>query len=158
MPKLRFPLAGLALVLLTGCGMAIPADPDGTLNEVTDGILHVGVTASGEWVELRPGGDPQGVEPALVQDFAKTLDAEIEWVQGSERELAEGLKLGELDLAVGGFADDTPWVTDAGMTLPYAETTDQRGNTIKHVMLTPLGENAFLLNLERFLLEQEVAP
>ncbi len=74
------------------------------------------------------------------------------WVLGSERELADGLEHGELDIAIGGFADDTPWVSQAGVTRPYGESLDKHGKTIKHVMLVPPGENSFLLKLDSFLL------
>ncbi len=146
-------LATLVLAL-GGCAASIPADPEGTLAEVTGGTLRVGATDSGEWVQVEPGVDATGVEARLAERFATTIDAEVQWVQGSEHELVELLKHGELDLVIGGFADDTPWTRDAGTTRPYAETVDARGNTVKHVMLVRKGENAFLLELDRFLVEQ----
>ena len=65
--------------------------------------------------------------------------------------LAEDLKHGELDLVIGGLNDKTPWEKDAGLTRAYAESVDTRGQGRKHVMLVPKGENAFLLELDRFL-------
>ena len=157
MLKIRAMVPGLALVLsLTSCGITIPQDPDGTLDRVTGGTLRVGVSENAEWVRLPPAGDPEGIEPGLVEEFAGTLDATIEWVPGAEHELADDLFNGELDMAIGGFGSDTPWVKEAGITRPYAETTDERGKTVKHVMLVPLGENAFLLELDQFLQAQEV--
>ncbi|WP_225668387.1 transporter substrate-binding domain-containing protein [Arthrobacter sp. AET 35A] len=144
-------------LLLTGCGTLIPADPNGTLESVTDGTLHVGVTDNALWVDVLPEMDPKGVEPDLVRSFANEIDAEIEWSEGSEYELVEGLKHGRLDLAIGGFASDTPWTSDTGVTRPYTESADARGKSVKHVMLVPMGENAFLLELDRFLLDQDVS-
>lgn len=141
---------------MVGCGISMPADPDGTLERVTGGTLRVGVTANGKWVSLGPGPEPRGIEPSLVRSFAATIGASPEWVTGSEQELTKALKEGELDLVVGGFAADTPWVTHAGTTRPYTESKDAFGKTVKHVLLVPLGENAFLLALDRFLLEQDV--
>ena len=42
-------------------------------------------------------------------------------------------------------------MTHAGLTRPYAESRDERGKLHKHVMLVPMGENAFLLELDKFL-------
>jgi ABC-type amino acid transport substrate-binding protein len=150
-------LAGLIGLTLAGCGLAMPTDPDGTLANIDGGTLRVGVTESFDekstWVRVEPGPDtePSGIEVDLVREFASERDATIEWSQGSEHQLAEKLKHGRLDLVIGGFADDTPWTTHAGLTKPYAESKDPLGRTVKHVMLVPLGENAFLVELDQFL-------
>lgn len=146
-----------ALLALPGCG-AYPADPDGTLDRVRGGTLRVGASANGDWVRLPDAGGArtgrvEGTEADLVRQFADSLDAEVEWVQGTEHVLAEELKHGSLDLVIGGLDDKTPWTTHAGLTRPYTESRDSRGSLRKHVMLVPLGENAFLLELDRFLLE-----
>ena len=134
-----------ALLLGTGCGVTVPADPDGTLNRVRGGVLRVGVTQHPGFVDLG-GGEPQGTEPELVREFAAVVGAEVEWIEGSERELVEGLKDGVLDAAAGGFRDDSPWQHKAGMTRPYGETDDGKGMKARHE-----GENAVLLELDRFL-------
>lgn len=154
-------IAGLLAVVtlatgMAGCAVSVPRDPDGTLERVAGGNLRVGVTANGKWASLRDGQEPQGIEPALARSFASSISATPEWVTGSEQELTKALKEGELDLVIGGFAADTPWVTHAGTTRPYTESKDAFGKTVKHVFLVPLGENAFLLALDRFLLQQDV--
>ncbi len=136
---------------LTACGTSFPSDPDGTLDRVSGGTLRVGASANGEWVSLPASGEPQGREPDLVRAFAAQLGAGIEWSEGAEHVLAEDLKHGELDLVIGGLNDKTPWEKDAGLTRAYAESVDTRGQGRKHVMLVPKGENAFLLELDRFL-------
>lgn len=160
MPRIRWAVILAAAPLLAGCGVSMPADPDGTLQEITGGTIQVGVTAAageeGNWVQLQPGTEPAGIEPDLVRGFAATREATVEWIGGTEHELVDDLEHGELDLVIGGFADDTPWTKHAGMTRPYMETKDERGKTVKHVMLTPLGENAFLLALDKYLLAQEL--
>ncbi|WP_123698424.1 transporter substrate-binding domain-containing protein [Agrococcus jenensis] len=145
----------LAVTVLTGCA-TVPADPDGTLERVQGGVLRVGVTENAPWVELSDGGDPSGTEPALILEFAERLDAEVEWTPGSEATLAEALEAGELDLVIGGFVEDTPWTEFGASTRPYVEAGTAEGND-KHVMLAPLGENAFLVALETFLDEQAVS-
>ncbi|WP_347755681.1 transporter substrate-binding domain-containing protein [Agrococcus sp. ProA11] len=141
-----------AATLLAGCS-SIPADPDGTLERVRGGTLRVGVTENPPWVELSDAGEPAGTEPELVVAFADELGAEVEWTDGSESRLAAALEAGELDLVIGGLLDDTPWVEVGAATRPYAEVEAPWG-TERHVMLTPMGENAFLVALETFLDEE----
>src|SRR5688500_9905358 len=96
-----------ALALLLGACDATPWDPEGTLDRVSGSIMRVGVTASEPWVSIE-SGDPTGVEVTLVQRFAESLDAEIEWVEGSEEELFGALKYGEIDLLIGGLSIRSP--------------------------------------------------
>lgn len=147
------------LLMLTGCASSFPADPQGTLEKAQGGTLRVGASINGDWVRISAdtsgavrSSDVQGTEADLVRDFAAQLGADVEWVAGTEQVLAEELKHGGLDLVIGGLDDKTPWVTHAGLTRPYAESRDGRGNLHKHVMLVPLGENAFLLELDKFLM------
>ncbi|HEY9357095.1 MAG TPA: transporter substrate-binding domain-containing protein [Arthrobacter sp.] len=145
-------LLTLATILaLAGCGN-YPADPTGTLERVADGTLRVGASENGDWVQVA-GEDVQGTDADLVRDFAARIGAEVQWVSGTEHVLAEELKHGELDLVIGGLDDKTPWAQHGGLTRAYAESRDSRGALHKHVMLVPLGENAFLLELDRFLME-----
>ncbi|OAE00583.1 ABC transporter substrate-binding protein [Arthrobacter sp. OY3WO11] len=156
-------MAGLllaALLVLSGCGSSFPADPEGTLERVRGGTLRVGASMNGDWVRISAPGsgelssnDVQGTEAELAKEFATRLGARIEWVAGTEHVLADELKHGGLDLVIGGVDDKTPWVTHAGLTRPYTESRDGRGNIHKHVMLVPLGENAFLLELDKYLME-----
>lgn len=145
-------LALAAVLALAGCGSPYPADPAGTLERVVDGTLRVGASENGEWVDI-DGEDVQGTEADLVRDFAARLGADIEWASGTEHVLAEELKHGQLDLVIGGLDDKTPWAQHGGLTRVYTESRDSRGSLHKHVMLVPLGENAFLLELDRFLME-----
>jgi polar amino acid transport system substrate-binding protein len=209
----------LTVVAVTGC--QFPSDPDGTLERVRDGTMRVGVTESDPWVDLADPDDPQGVEPALVRRLAAHLNAEIEWVDGSEEELMGALKEGQLDLVAGGLTKKTPWKKEAALTWPYLRTRlvvgappgaslpddfdavdiafergseaggllarktkaepvavdelrDRRAAAVDdwllddlglratgtelskhdHVMAAPLGENAWLVELERFLLRR----
>ena len=143
----------LAALALVGCGLSIPADPDGTLETVTGGVLEVGVSPSPPFTDLS-GDEPTGSEVELVESFARSIEAEISWTEGGEEELVEQLSSGELDLVIGGITDQTPWSSDVAPTRAYAETTEADGSTTKHVMLTPMGENAFLSALERHLDEE----
>lgn len=154
----RLLAVALALTLgLAGCA-SYPADPDGTLDRVSGGTLRVGISPNGDWTDITDEGEPSGVEVTLVKQFAESIDAEIEWMEGGEEQLLTELEEGALDLIIGGFTDKTPWSTKAAITKPFAEVEAKSGKTEKHVMAAAMGENAFLLELEKFLLNREEAP
>ncbi|WEK62876.1 MAG: hypothetical protein P0Y60_07685 [Candidatus Microbacterium colombiense] len=141
----------MTAVLLSGCGISIPSDPDGTLDAVSGAELRVGVAPEGELVHV-DGATPSGSVIDLVEGFAKSIDAEPEWTVATEETLVRMLGEGDLDLVAGGFTTDTPWVDKAGITRGYVgiEGAGER----ELVMLVPLGENAFLSTLEQYLDEE----
>lgn len=138
------------LLLTSGCGTQVPADPHGTSDRIQDGVLRVGVTANDPWVNLTDPRSPSGTEPALIEAFAEHLGAQLEWTDGSEAELVQALDRGDLDVVVGGFLADTPWAEEAAITRPYAEVTTAE-STDEHVMIVRMGENGLLVELETFL-------
>lgn len=143
--------AAAALLLtaaLSGCGLTIPADPDGTLESAQGSELRVGLSADPGLVDT-DRDTPTGSIPDLVVGFADSIDAEIDWTYGSEETLVGMLERGDLDLVAGGFTSDTPWIDKAGVTRGYPQIDGADGREI--VMLVPLGENAFLSALERHL-------
>jgi len=148
----RRALAGAAAILLTvalaGCGLTIPTDPDDTLASVRHSVLRVGVSPDGSLVQA-DGDDPSGSVVDLVDGFADHLDAEPEWTVGSEETLVGMLERGDLDLIAGGITSDTPWLERAGVSRGYSDIDGADGRTL--VMLVPLGENAFLSELESYL-------
>jgi polar amino acid transport system substrate-binding protein len=214
----------LLLAAITATGCQYPRDPDGTLNRVDGGVMRVGVTEADPWVLLDGDRPVGGAEVVLARRFARELGARIEWVQGSEEELVDAAKEGQVDLILGGLTSKSRWKKDVAFTRPYVETravvgtppgesypddfagvpvavelgseeeglleqrTDARvvpvaevagrggrpaavpdyllddlgltdsGTELddaEHVMAVKLGENAFLVRLERFLLERE---
>lgn len=144
-----FAVAAISL-LLAGCGIYVPSDPDGTLEHVEGGVLRAGVSPNDGWVDL-DDAEPSGVEAEALAGFAESLDADVEWTIGSEESLVRGLENGDLDVVAGGLTEKTPWTTKTGTTRPWAETTLDDGEKVKLVMLVPLGENAFLARLKTFL-------
>lgn len=149
-------MAGLLALVLTGCGLSIPADPEGTLERVSGGELRVGVSHNPPWTDLSTEAEPTGVEPDLVQDFATAHDAEIVWETGGEEHLMTLLDEGRLDMVIGGLTDSSPWTSHSAITSSYAEAVGPDGSTEKHVMAVRTGENAFMVALERHALEQEI--
>ena len=156
--RLRFGrdlMAGLTLVSvlsLCGCGLTIPSDPSGTLDAVRGGVLRAGVSPNAPFVDVTGlDEEPTGTEVEAIEAFADHLDADVEWTIGSEEELVRDLEDGELDLVAGGLTDETPWSDKAGVTRSYDDMTDDDGSVLKLVMLAPMGENAFISELETFL-------
>ncbi len=145
------PLAIGIVLGLAGCGLQVPADPNGTLERVSDGTLRAGASPDRSLIEVR-GDEVSGAEADVVEAFASSLDARVEWTVGSEEQLVTGLEEGDLDLVVGGITDETPWIDRAGVTRGFADMPGADGRNV--VMLVPLGENRFLSTLETFLDEE----
>jgi polar amino acid transport system substrate-binding protein len=122
----RLPAVVCALAALAA-GCQFPADPEGTLDRVAGGTMRIGVIHDPPWVILEEGSDPGGVEPELVRRFAETIDAEIEWVEGTEADLAAAMGGFQLDLMIGGLTREFPYVHDVAMTAPYVDTEIELG-------------------------------
>lgn len=138
-----------ALPLLSACGIvsSIPADVDGTYDRARDGTLVVGVSEHPPWVNVDGDtGEVTGSEADLLNSFAQSINAEIEWRPGPESVLAERIKDGEVDLVVGGLTTTAPWASHMALTRPYAVVEGEN-----MVMGVRLGENELLVALERHL-------
>lgn len=143
---------------LVSCGGRFPADPDGSLNRVSGGTLRIGVSHQPPWTDTSNGNeaDPGGIEARMIEDYAASIDAEVEWRAGGEEFLIGLLADGELDLVIGGLTSKSPWSSDAALTTSYAQSVGIGGSTDKHVMAVRMGENAFMTSLEKFLLDADV--
>lgn len=159
MKILELLLAGLLVLLLSACSEPdYPRDPEDTLLRATDGVLVVGASAHAPHVEVSDSGEVSGPEADIVTGYAESIGAEVEWVEGAESELMEKIKLGELDVVIGGLASDAPWSTHAAFTRPYGVTVGEDGKEVKLVLATRLGENALLSSLERHLIDEGLQP
>jgi|SRR5690554_1241761 len=151
----RFALLLAVVVLaLSGCGVTIPSDPDGTLDRVQGGVLRVGVSLSAPWTMAGPHAEPAGIEVDLARAFAGSLGADVEWTVAGEESLVLDMEHGDLDLIIGGLTSTSAWMDKVALTAPYRTAVDERGKKHDHVMAVPMGENAFLVELERFLREE----
>lgn len=206
-----------SLFLLVACD-SYPRDPKKSLRNVQNGILKVGAAELSPWVSWQDNGRVSGAEVELVEQFAESLNTQVEWVKGSEGLLMRMLEAHELHLVIGGVTADSPWSRYVAFTRPYRQqqyvicSTDQtlsphkiknqqvalhnesplgpqikakdgqpqrlarlenyrgliaipseerrryscaedemRLKPSKHVMAVPMGENALLMALEKFL-------
>lgn len=110
-------LAALALAACT----SPPADVEGTLNRIEGGTIRVGITGNEPWT-IVTGAEPDGVEVEIVKRLAGELGAEIAWFEGSEERLFAALKVGMLDLVIGGFGAKNPYAAEVALTHPYLTT------------------------------------
>ncbi|APX32336.1 ABC transporter substrate-binding protein [Brachybacterium sp. P6-10-X1] len=149
-------IAALALLTLlaTGCQGHFPADAQGTLDRATGGVLRVGISENAPFTEVAEDGTVSGSEVELIQEYAASIDAEIEWTPAGENTLAAMMKAGDLDVVIGGLASDAPWTSKISLTRPYTTTTGPDGSPVKIVMGVTPGENALQVDLERFLAEE----
>lgn len=116
-------------------------------------LLRVGASVSSDRVQLQ-AGEPIGPEPDLIHGFADSLGAQVRWRVDGEEELVTAMEHGEIDVMIGGLTARSPWADKIALTRPYASSTDH-GQTAEHVLAVPLGENAMLVALERYLDEAD---
>lgn len=153
--RARSLLAMTALVLLlASCQSSFPADSQGTLERATGGELRVGVSENPPFTEVASDGTVGGSEAELVTDYAETIDAEIRWVPGGENVLASEMNAGNLDVVIGGLPADAPWTSEIALTRPYTTTSGAEGKMVGIVVGVTPGENALMVDLERFLAER----
>lgn len=160
---MRWLRRGLGLVLLVllvaGCSIShFPADPEGTLDRVSGGVLRVGVSEHPPWTEVADDGSVSGSEADIIEGYAASIGARIDWISAAESQLIQQLEEGQVDVVIGGLSSDLPWQKHAAFTRPYAESIAPDGSTRKMVFATRLGENAFLGSLERYLIDRGLQP
>ena len=136
----------VSLLLLAACDN-YPRDPEGTLERVSGGTVYAGIVENAPWATA-DDGEASGIEVRLIEQFAASLDADVQWSDASGPAALRALEERKLDVVVGGLLANDPWKSKVGFTRSYIHGT-------KHVMAVPKGENAWLVSLERFLDEHE---
>lgn len=146
---MRLPLLPvLVLLMLTACDL--PRDSDGSLARARGGVLRVGVTDHPPWDSVTATA-VGGLEPAIIASFASEIGATPTWRRGTESELLGALERRELDIVAVGLTESSPWAGRVALTRPYR--SDQHGDG--HVLALAPGENALLVQVERFLVAHE---
>ena len=156
-PRRRMPRTALTRSLcaaLLGFGLAgcdLPRDPEGTLDRARGGTLRAGAAEAAPWVVRRgAGGRPSGPEAALVEEFARSIDARVEWHWGSSDELLRRLEHRELDVVAAGLTAKSPWKAHVGLTRPWRKDGEN-----ERVLAVAAGENETLFALDRFVESRE---
>jgi ABC-type amino acid transport substrate-binding protein len=135
----------LAVIAAAALACGAPRDAEGTLERVRGtGELRAGAVSHPPFV-VASAGAVSGPEAEVVEHFAKAQGASVTWVVGAEEELVEQLERFQLDVVVGGITKKNPRVKKVGATLPLYEAAPGK----EHVILTPPGENGFLVALDR---------
>jgi polar amino acid transport system substrate-binding protein len=81
----------LALIALVSAGCVFPQDPRGTLEEVQNGTMRVGIVDHDPWTQMEDGR-ASGVEVELLKDFAEELEAETSFVPETTPELLKAAR------------------------------------------------------------------
>src|SRR3954447_5247418 len=120
-------MIGLGVILISTLAAFLqhidfPKDAEKTLGKVSNGTIRVGFTNAAPWVYPSATG-AQGIEANIIINFAQTLHAKVEWIEGTEEQLYNALKRGEINILIGGITDKTPWKEEIGLTKPYIETS-----------------------------------
>jgi membrane-bound lytic murein transglycosylase MltF len=149
MPKAHRKVVVAFALVAVGC--SIPRDPQGTFERVRSGTLRAGISDNEPWVRSARE-QPGGIEVELLEELAGQLGATIEWKASSEGVLFKALEHGEIDVVAAGLEKSTPWKKSAALTQPYV-----RVSGTPHVLAVQLGENRWLLELERFLQPRSAA-
>src|SRR3954470_11582556 len=123
------PVVLLLVSVLLANGCDAPRDPRKTLERVRSShTLRVGVSEEPPFI-LRKGEDAEGLEAALIHDFASRLGARVEWVWQPQETTYAALHAFELDLAAGGVIAKTPWKKRVAVTRPFAEISEVVAST-----------------------------
>ena len=136
--------AALAVLATLAACSEWPRDPEGTLERARGGLLRAGAAEAPPFVVRGPDGRPAGPEPELVEAFARSIGARVDWRWGGSDELLRALQERELDVAAVGLTSKTPWSTHVGITRPWSK---QHGE--ERVLAVAAGENATLVALDR---------
>jgi hypothetical protein len=132
----------LAAFTLQACA-PWPRDPERTLDESTGGTLRVGASEAPPSLTRGEAG-AMGPEADMVEAFARSIDARVEWRWGALDAHLEALERYELDLVAGGLSAGSPWKGRVAFTRPWR----QQGET-RHALAVPPGENGMLVAVER---------
>ncbi len=138
---MRWPyIAALAALALAACA-DYPRDAEGTLDNVrARGTIRLGL------------GTAVTADRAVLGRFTGKLrqatGARLQTVTGPEEELVAKVEHGELDVVIGQFAEDSPWLAHAALIEPLSSRPAGK----RKVGLAPVarnGENAWIGLLER---------
>ena len=77
MSRILRPLAVFPVILALAVACDFPRDAQDTLQRVRNGTMRVGVSENDPWVRFA-GKEAEGIEPALIRQWARQLKARVE--------------------------------------------------------------------------------
>lgn len=116
MLKAAWVIVLFSILLCSSC-RPFPRDPNNTLEEVKNKVLRVGLAHSD--TSGRASSNPVSYEIKLVEEFARHLNARIEWVNGTQSDIIELLHHYQLHLAIGSYKKASPFKKDVAFSKPY---------------------------------------
>jgi hypothetical protein len=121
-------VAALLIGILSAGGCSdFPKDNAETLKQLEAGReMKVGVAHNPPWTAVADGRI-EGVEPALVTQWAESLGTRAHFITGPADDLVEALYKRELDVLVMGLTDKTPHSGKLALSQPYLEVKIQIG-------------------------------
>lgn len=96
---------------------------------------------------------PQGSEVELITAFADARQLRVEWVVDGHDGLMEALLAHDLHMVAGGHTAQSPW-GEAGWTRDFM-VGDAQGRPARRRIALPPGENAWHLEVDRYLHARE---
>jgi hypothetical protein len=125
---MRTRIAAILIGLLSAGGCSdFPKDNTETLKQLRAGReMKVGVAHNPPWTVVADGRI-EGVEPALVTQWAQSLGTKARFITGPADDLVEGLYRRELDVLVMGMTDKTPHSGKLALSQPYLEVKTNVG-------------------------------
>ncbi|MFL6588098.1 MAG: ABC transporter substrate-binding protein [Luteimonas sp.] len=145
----RLPLLLLCLCL-AACGQ-YPRDTHDSSHRARES-MRVGLSHDPPYVVVRPGADPVGPEVAVIQAFANAHDLRVEWVVDGHDAMMGDLVEHRLHMVAGGHTAQSPW-TDVSWSRRFV-VPDARGRPATRRIALPPGENAWQLDVDRWLYAQ----
>jgi len=130
----------LTCLALAACG-PYPRDTEGTLERIEhDGRLRVGMT------ELR--ATDRATARAYVERLEQATGARAVFASGTLEAQLHRLEQGELDLVIGDFAEDSPWLASVAIIEPLT-TRVIGGRVFELAPVARNGENRWIALVER---------
>lgn len=125
---MRMKIAAILIGALAASGCSdFPKDNAETLKQLKAGReMKVGVAHNPPWTVVAEGRI-EGVEPALISQWAQHLGTRAHFVTGPSDDLVEALYKRELDVLVMGMTDKTPHSGKLALSQPYLEVRTNVG-------------------------------
>jgi ABC-type amino acid transport substrate-binding protein len=133
-------ILALAMPLLLSACADYPRDLEGTSEAIhSRKTMRIGIVAGPTSNAAR--------RQAFIAELARRTGARPLYVTGSAEPLLLDLDSGKLDLVIGGFAKETPWIDEVAVIEPLATRMVGR-DEIDLVPIARNGENRWVMTLE----------